>query len=179
LDNPYGKGVNRHTFVLKDIIKSIEKSSKRYREGCHHHLIIRQKRSTVTCSFQCNYINWSQLWPNTRIPRSDTTRTDSLTDCCIIEVDLESVEQVDESTRETREIILFEDTVVGQLTREEILVNTDISTIDVPFWVKPTSTRALIKDSTQSTIGSLPCIFRTHAHQRALDCTESYELRTY
>jgi hypothetical protein len=125
--------MNRHTFFLSDIRKYIDKSSKRCREGWSPSLNCTTE--SFFSNFQYNYINWSQLWPNTRIPRSDTTRAVSLTDCCIIEVDLESVEELDESNRE---IILWDDTIEEQLTRQEILVNTDISTIDVPLWVKPT-----------------------------------------
>jgi hypothetical protein len=42
------------------------------------------------------------------------------------------------------------------------------------FWIKPTATEALIKGN-ESTIGSLPYIYRTRLHQTALDVTEQYE----
>jgi hypothetical protein len=42
------------------------------------------------------------------------------------------------------------------------------------FWIKPNATEAFIKGN-ESTIGSLPYIYRTRVHQTALDATERYE----
>jgi hypothetical protein len=110
------------------------------------------------------------LWPNTRIPRADTTHTDDLVDCCIIEVDLESVDEADEGTRETNKVVLIEDTVVGQFTRQEVLRNTYSHAR-----YKPTSTGVLIKDGTESTIGNLPYTYRTYDHQNKLERDKSGE----
>jgi hypothetical protein len=62
------------------------------------------------------------LWPNTRIPRSETTGMANLENCCIIEVDLDSIEEsVEDIESSTRYILLLDDTIVGQLTRKAIL----------------------------------------------------------
>jgi hypothetical protein len=119
LDNPYGKGRNwKNTRTLSNIRKSIDQRSKRYRDGWSSSLNFTTE--SFFSNFQYNYINWSLLWPNTRTQRSDTTHTDGLTECCIIEVDLENVVEVDESTLEAPDIVRLEVTVVGELTRKEI-----------------------------------------------------------
>jgi hypothetical protein len=52
-------------------------------------------------NFQATYIKWSELWPNTRIPLSETAPEGRLEHCCIIEVDLESIEETVVETKKT------------------------------------------------------------------------------
>jgi hypothetical protein len=171
LDNPYGTGLNwKNTKILSNIRISIDQRSKEYREGWSPSL--NYTTEAFFSNFQYNYINWSLLWPNTRIPRSDTTHTDDLIDCCIIEVDLKSVEEVNKGTHETSDTILLEDTEVGQLTIQEIVRNINATKIIAHERFKPHSTRNLIKNGTESTIGNLPYIFRTYDYENKLEREE-------
>lgn len=160
-DVPYVGGTNYFHGVLRDISKSIHPRSKRYIEGWSPTL--NYTTEAFFSNYQSDFISWTKLFPNTRIPRYATTNTSELKDCCIIEVDLESVEVVNESTRE---IILLTETVVGQLTREALLVESlkDASTKDILL----NNIKSLIKNGTESTVGPLPYIFRTLQHQLLL-----------
>jgi hypothetical protein len=96
------------------------------------------------------------------MPLSETTSISYLTDCCIIEIDFDSIEESIANTEEsTQKIVLLYEKIVGELTRKAILFNTDRLSIDVQyrqsftaerksFWIKPTATEALIKDNQRS-----------------------------
>jgi hypothetical protein len=38
-------------------------------------------------------MKWSELWPNTRTPLKEATPESDLEHCCILEVDLENIEE--------------------------------------------------------------------------------------
>jgi hypothetical protein len=128
----YRTGVNYYAKILGDIQKSIHPRSKRYIEGWSPSLNFTTE--AFFGNFQSGYIKWSALWPNTRIPISETTSTGYLKECCIIEVDFDSIEEsINNVEKATPKIVLANHNVVGELTRKEILFNTDQCTTDVKY----------------------------------------------
>jgi hypothetical protein len=82
---------------------------------------------------------------------------------------------VDKNTLESPDKVLLEDTVVGELTRKEILGKFNVSKVIAHERFNPHSKRRLIKDVTESTIGDLPYVFRTYHHQNKLEREERSE----
>jgi hypothetical protein len=87
-EDPLKSGLSYYGFILRDIKKRIHPRSKRYIEGWSPSLNFTTE--AFFSHFQSGYIKWSELWPNTRIPISETTATGYLKECCIIEVDFDS-----------------------------------------------------------------------------------------
>jgi hypothetical protein len=112
-EDPFKTGLNYYAFILLDTKKSIH--PKRYIEGWSPSLNFTTE--AFFGNFQSGHIKWSELWPNTIIPISETTDTRYLEECCIIEVDFDSVE---ESTHNIVQVtprpVLANNNIVGELT---------------------------------------------------------------
>jgi hypothetical protein len=91
IDHRSGTRAFRFTSLLRNIRKSFDKHSTRYKQGWSPSLNF--STEAFFRNFQATYIKWSELWPITRIPLSETTPEGCLEHCCIIEVELESIEE--------------------------------------------------------------------------------------
>jgi hypothetical protein len=91
VDEPSGTGRYRYTRALRKIRKSFDKHSTRYKQGWSPSL--HGSTEALFENFQATYIKWSELWPNTRIPLTETTPEIRLKNCRIIEVYLEDIEE--------------------------------------------------------------------------------------
>jgi hypothetical protein len=90
VDEPSGTGRYRYTRALRNIRTSFDNHSTRYKQGWSPSL--HGSTETFFENFQATYIKWSELWPNTRIPLTETTPESQLKNCRIFEVDLEDIE---------------------------------------------------------------------------------------
>jgi hypothetical protein len=105
VDLPYS-GSGRYRRVLQNIRKRIDKRSTSYTQGWSP--LENGSTEAFFRNFQAKYIKWSELWPNTRIPLAEPTPESHLEHCCIIEVDLEDIEEtvVEHKKQKFREVNL-------------------------------------------------------------------------
>jgi hypothetical protein len=113
VDEPSGTGRYWYTRALRNIRKSFNKHSTRYKQGWSPSLL--GSTEAFFENFQATYIKWSELWPNTRIPLTETTPESQLKNCRIIQAVVEDKKQkpkfheVNLQRRHGEEIIDFRD----------------------------------------------------------------------
>jgi hypothetical protein len=128
LNEPSGTGRYRYTRALWNIRKSFDKHSTRYKQGWSPSL--HGSTEVFFENFQATYVKWSELWPDTRFPLTETTPESQLKNCRVIQVDLDDIEETVVEDRKPKAKPKFREINLQRRHGEELIDFRDLSNPD-------------------------------------------------